>query len=610
MINTNSFFSASSLSASNQIWRERLDANSSREALRIAQVGGVSDALARVMAGRGITLDTMDVFLTPRLRDCLPDPSTLADMDKAASLLADAIQTNKKIAIFGDYDVDGACSAALLAGYLRELNVPYQIHIPDRIFEGYGPNIDAIQMLASNGSHMLVTVDCGSTSFEPLSEAKRLGLQVLVLDHHQVGADLPAVDALVNPNRQDDLSKLGTCCAAGVVFVTLVAVSRELRNRGFFKTRAEPNIMACLDLVALATVADVVPLTGLNRAFVAQGIKIMRQRERIGLRALIDCARLSGPIEPWHLGFLLGPRINAGGRIGDAALGARLLLCDDEAEAQAIAAQLDALNKDRQTVEHIMVQEAIAQVDAKFLTSTQEPQIIVAAQADWHPGIVGLVASRLKERFQRPAFAFAVGQEGQGKEKIGAEGQGAGSGRSIAGVDLGSAVRAAVEAGLLVKGGGHAMAAGATIEADKLVAFEAFMEARLARNVVTASENHALLVDATLTAAGATVELLNDIARAGPFGQGNPEPVFAFASHTLIECMEVGSGGHLRLKFKSNDGASLNGIAFRASGQPIGIALQKSKGKQIHVVGTLNIDRYGGRERVDLRIMDVMVENS
>jgi single-stranded-DNA-specific exonuclease len=598
----NSLFSKNaqdSRSASNQIWRERLDANSAREALAIAQVGGVSDALARVMAGRGITLDTMDAFLTPRLRDCLPNPSILADMDLAASLLADAIQAKRKVAIFGDYDVDGASSAALLAGYLRELNIAYQIHIPDRIFEGYGPNIEAIQMLASNGSHMLVTVDCGSTSFEPLSHAKSLGLQVLVLDHHQVGADLPQVDALVNPNRQDDLSNLGTCCAAGVVFITLVAVSRELRNRGFFKTRAEPNIMACLDLVALATVADVVPLTGLNRAFVAQGIKIMRQRERIGLRALIDCARLAGPVEPWHLGFLLGPRINAGGRIGDAGLGAKLLMCEDETEAQNIAMQLDSLNKDRQTVEHIMVQEAIAQVDARFLTATQEPQIIVAAQADWHPGIVGLVASRLKERFQRPAFAFAVGKEGSG----------AGSGRSIAGVDLGSAVRAAVEAGLLVKGGGHAMAAGATIEAAKLAAFEAFMEARLAQNVTDASADHAVLVDATLTAAGATVELLNDIARAGPFGQGNPEPVFAFAAHTLVDCTEVGTGGHLRLKFKSNDGATLTGIAFRASGQPVGQALQRAKGSQVHVVGTLTIDCYGGRERVDLRVMDVMVEN-
>ncbi len=599
----NSLFSKNaqdSRSASNQIWRERLDANSAREAMRMAQVGAVSDTLARVMAGRGITLDTMYTYLTPRLRDFLPNPSLLTDMDKAAKLLANAIEAKRKIAIFGDYDVDGACSAALLASYLRELSVSYQIHIPDRIFEGYGPNIEAIQMLASNGSHMLVTVDCGSTSFEPLAHAKSSGLQVLVLDHHQVGADLPTVDALVNPNRQDDLSNLGTCCAAGVVFITLVAVSRELRNRGFFKTHAEPNIMACLDLVALATVADVVPLKGLNRAFVAQGIKIMRQRERIGLRALIDCAGLNGPIEPWHLGFLLGPRINAGGRIGDAALGARLLMCQDEIEAKNIAAQLNALNKDRQTVEHIMVQEAISQVDARFLTGAQEPQIIVAAQADWHPGIVGLVASRLKERFQRPAFAFAVG----------AEGQGAGSGRSIAGVDLGNAVRAAVEAGLLIKGGGHAMAAGATIEASKLAEFETFMEARLADNVVEASAEHAILVDATLTASGATVELLNDIARAAPFGQGNPEPVFAFASHILVDCTEVGTGGHLRLKFKSSDGASLNGIAFRASGQPIGQALQNSKGKHVHVVGTLNIDRYGGRERVDLRVMDVALQNS
>jgi single-stranded-DNA-specific exonuclease len=588
-------FQNNSSSASGQIWRERLNANSAREALAMAQVGGLSDSLARVLAGRDITLDTMDAFLTPRLRDCLPDPSTLADMNSAATLLADAIQSKRRVAIFGDYDVDGASSAALLASYLREFNVPCHIHIPDRIFEGYGPNIDAIKSFAEKGYQLLVTVDCGSTSFEPLDEAKRLGLKVIVIDHHQVGIILPQVDALVNPNRQDDLSNLGTCCAAGVVFITLVAVSRELRKREFFKTQPEPDLMACLDLVALATIADVVPLTGLNRAFVTQGIKVMRQRERVGLRALIDCARLNGPVEPWHLGFLLGPRINAGGRIGDAALGTKLLMSQDENESETIAAQLDSLNKDRQTVEHIMVQEAIAQAEARFTTIAQEPQVIVTHQDDWHPGIVGLVASRLKERFQRPAFAFAVGKEGSG----------AGSGRSIAGVDLGSAVRAAVDAGLLVKGGGHAMAAGATIEASKLVEFEAFLTKRLSQNVVLASAEHAILVDATLTAAGATVDLLNDIARAGPFGQGNPEPVFAFASHVLVDCTEVGSGGHMRLKFKSSDGASLSAIAFRASGQPIGQALMQSKGKHIHVVGTLNIDRYGGRERVDLRVIDV-----
>ncbi len=592
---TNPCFS-SQVSASGQMWRERLDAYAAREALAMAQIDNVSDVLARVLAGRGVTLDTLNQFINPRLRDVLPDPTTLQDMDKAACLLADAIQANKKIAIFGDYDVDGACSAALFAGYLRKLNVQYQIYIPDRIFEGYGPNSQSIQMLKENGSSVLVTVDCGSTSFEPLNEAKRLGMEVVVLDHHQVGDALPQTDALVNPNRQDDLSNCGTCCAAGVVFLTLVALNRELRKRGFFNTNLEPNLMADLDLVALATVADVVQLTGLNRCFVTQGLKIMHQRERIGLRALIDTARLNGKVEAWHLGFMLGPRINAGGRIGDAALGAKLLMSENEKEAQAIAAQLESLNKDRQTVEHLMVQEAIAQVDYQMAIRSIEPQIIVANHAEWHPGIVGLVASRLKERFARPAFAFAVGFEGSG----------AGSGRSIGGVDLGSAVRAAVEAGLLVKGGGHAMAAGATIEASKLIDFEAFLNERLAQNVVDASNNHALLVDATLNASGATVELMNDIARASPFGQGNAEPVFAFLNHTLVDCTEIGTGGHLRLKFKSNDGANLSGVAFRASGQPIGQALQRAKGGQIHVLGSLNIERYGGREKVDLRVADVM----
>ncbi len=585
------------ISSSNQIWRERLDTVSAREALTMAQIGGVSDSLARILAGRGITYPAMNKFLNPRLRDFLPDPSILSDMDKAANLLADAIEAKKKIAIFGDYDVDGACSSALLASYLRDVGIKYEIYIPDRIFEGYGPNIEAIQTLAQNGSNLLVTVDCGSTSYDPLTEAKRLGLTTIVLDHHQVNHELPDANALVNPNRQDDLSNLGICCAAGVVFITLVALNRELRNRNFFKQRPEPDLMACLDLVALATVADVVPLTGLNRAFVAQGVKIMHQRGRIGLRALIDCARVNGPVEAWHLGFLLGPRINAGGRIGNAALGAKLLMSQNVQEAEMIATQLESLNKDRQTVEHIMVQEAIAQAEARLARLEKEPQVIVTNQADWHAGIVGLVASRLKERFQKPAFAFAVGSDGSGT----------GSGRSVAGVDIGGAVRAAVDAGLLVKGGGHAMAAGATIEAINLAEFESFLEKLLSKSVGQASANHAVLVDSTLSASGATVDLLKDVLRAAPFGQGNPEPAFAFMSHTLIECTEVGSGGHLRIKLKSNDGSTLGGIAFRASGQPIGQALQQAKGKLLHVVGTLNIDNYGGRERINLRVMDVAI---
>ncbi len=561
----------------------------------MAQIGGVSDSLARVLAGRGITYPIMDKFLNPRLRDFLPDPSILTDMDKAANLLADAVEAKQKIAIFGDYDVDGASSSALLATYLRDVGIDYQIYIPDRIFEGYGPNTEAIHTLAQNGSHILVTVDCGSTSYEPLAEAKLLGLKTIVLDHHQVNHELPAADALVNPNRHDDISGLDNCCAAGVVFITLVALNRELRKRGFFEQRPEPDLIACLDLVALATVADVVPLTGLNRAFVTQGIKIMHQRTRIGLRALIDCSRLSGPVETWHLGFLLGPRINAGGRIGDASLGAKLMMCQNEKEAETIAAKLDSLNKDRQAIEHTMVQEAIAQVEAQLSRTITEPKIIVTHQADWHAGIVGLVASRLKERFQRPAFAFAVGMEGSGT----------GSGRSITGVNLGSAVRAAVETGLLIKGGGHAMAAGATIEAIKIAEFERFLEEHLSQSVTDASAEHVVPIDATLNASGATVDLLKDILRAGPFGQGNAEPIFAFASHTLVECMEVGSGGHMRIKLKSNDGSTLGGIAFRASGQPIGQALQKAKGKTLHVAGTLHIDRYGGKERVNLRVMDV-----
>ncbi len=593
------------LSATSRIWRERLDVAQEREALAMAQVAGLPDALSRIMAARGVTLATMEGFLEPRLREAMPSPDVLAGMRLAAEKLANAVQARKKIAIFGDYDVDGACSSALLAGYLRELGVLYQIHIPDRIFEGYGPNIDAIKMLRENGAEMLVTVDCGSTSFEPLAKAKGLGFTTIVLDHHQVGEALPDVDALINPNRQDDISGLGTLCAAGVVFVTLVALNRELRERGVFKAGREPDLMGMLDLVALATVADVVPLTGLNRVLVAQGLKVMRKRSRLGLSALMDVSRLDRPIEAWHLGFLLGPRINAGGRIGDAALGARLLLTEDEGEAKRIAAQLESLNKDRQIVERSMVEEAIAQVETTLgMEGTQAPaSVIVTSHADWHPGIVGLVASRLKERFQRPAFAFALGQGQSGETALAT-----GSGRSMPGVDLGAAVRAAVDAGLLVKGGGHAMAAGATIEMHQMAAFSRYLSDRLAQNVDMARQDNALLFDASITAGGATPQFLREMERAGPFGQGNPDPVFVFQNHTLVDCTEVGAGGHLRIRLKSGDGAMLGGIAFRAAGQPLGQMLKGAKGRCIDVLGTLALDLYGGRESLSLRVSDARMD--
>lgn len=577
-----------------RLWRDRLDAAGLGRAEALAQVEGIPDIVARILAGRGVEAAEALRHLEPKLRDLLPDPSTLIDMDAAAERLARAAMAGERVAIFGDYDVDGACSAALLAGFLKEAGARPRIHIPDRLIEGYGPNSEAIRMLAGEGATLLVTVDCGTTSHEPLAEARRLGLDVVVLDHHQAPERLPEVAALVNPNRQDDLSALGHLCAAGVVFLALVATNRSLRRQGFWASRREPDLLAALDLAGLATVADVVPLKGLNRAFVRQGIAMMRGRSRPGLAALLDVAGLDGPVQPWHLGFLLGPRINAGGRIGDAGLGARLLMTEDEVEARMIAAELNRLNQERQEIEKRAVEEAVSQAD-HALMGTPELAVLLASSPDWHPGIVGLVAARLKERFRRPAFALAVNGEGGAT----------GSGRSVAGVDLGRAVREAVEAGLALKGGGHAMAAGITLGAGQAEGFHAFLAERLAPEVAVAREGEALLIDAALSAGGANPRLLAEIDKAGPFGAGCPEPAFVFPSHRLVDVMEIGSGGHIRIKLRSGDGATIGGIAFRAAQEPLGQGLIAARGETVHLAANLTLNRWGGNETAELRILDL-----
>ena len=574
-------------------WHERCDAARAVIATAIAQTHGVPDVLARVLAGRGVSVQAAPGFLEPRLRDLMPDPHGMTDMAAAAARLADAVERRETVAIFGDYDVDGACSAALLGEFLRACGVPFLIHIPDRITEGYGPNVEAIRALAGQGARLLVTVDCGTASHEPLAEAARLGLDTVVLDHHQAPERLPAAAALVNPNRQDDLSGLGHLCAAGIVFLTLVALNRALRERGFWNARPAPDLLAGLDLVALATVADVVPLVGLNRAFVRQGLQIMRGRQRPGLAALADVAALRAAPECWHLGYLLGPRINAGGRIGDAALGARLLLEPDAVAAGRAAAELDRLNRERQAIEQAAVAEAEAEA-LLTLDRTPDTAVIVTRSAAWHPGIVGLAAARLKERFRRPAFAFTIGPDGSAT----------GSGRSVPGADLGRVVRAAVETGLATKGGGHAMAAGVTLPAAELDRFTAFVGERLADAVGDAQRLDALAVDASLSAGGARAEIVAAVERAGPFGAGQPEPVFAFANHRLVDAREVGGAGHVRVTLRGGDGATLGGIAFRAAGQPLGQALRSAVGADLHVAGTLCIDRWGGGERVEIRVAD------
>jgi single-stranded-DNA-specific exonuclease len=581
-------------SATGRVWRDRLDERGSARSLAIAQRHGVPDLLARILAGRNVNVDSVDAFLDPTVKRLMPDPYVIINMEAAAGRIADAVVRGELVAIFGDYDVDGATSSALLASFLRTAGIEPLIHIPDRIFEGYGPNVDAIQSLAARGAKLLVTVDCGTTSMEPLAEAKRLGLETIVIDHHQADESLPPAVAVVNPNRLDDLSGLGQLAAVGLTFLTVVAVNRELRRRNFWSgpERPEPDLLALLDLVALGTVADVVPLKGLNRAFVAKGLIAMRRRERVGLTALMDVSRLTGPPEPWHLGFLLGPRINAGGRIGRADLGAELLLCADPPKAAALAAQLDQLNRERQVIEMAAVEEAQAEAMAA-LGVEEKGAVVVTASPGWHPGVVGLVAARIKERFGRPAFAIALSGD-----------VGTGSGRSIAGVDLGRAVRQAVAEGLLIKGGGHAMAAGITLKSAALGGFRAFLEQHLADAVEISRRDDALLVDGALTARAVTAELHATLAAAGPFGAGNPEPVIALPAHTLAYAEEVGQA-HVRARLQSGDGATINAIAFRAAGQTLGAALMKSRGRTVHVAGTLSVDRWQGTERIQLRMIDV-----
>ncbi len=594
MSNANRLFLNVESSATGRAWRDRLDERGAARALAIAQRHDVPELLARILAGRNVEIDAVDAFLDPTIKRLMPDPHVLAGMKEAAERLAEAVARRECIAIFGDYDVDGATSAALLARFLRHCGIDPIIHIPDRLFEGYGPNIEAVRALAARGATLLVTVDCGTTSVEPLAEARTLGVDVVVIDHHQADEALPPAVAIVNPNRRDDLSGLGHLAAVGLVFMTVVAVNRVLRGRGFWSAnRPEPDLLALLDDVALGTVADVVPLVGLNRAFVAKGLLALRRRERAGHVSLMDVARLSGPPQAWHLGFLLGPRINAGGRIGRADLGVRLFLEDDPVEAAKIAAELDRLNRERQAIEL----ETLAQAEAEAMAALgleEKGAVVVTAAEGWHPGIVGLVAARLKEKFGRPAFAIALEPGGIGT----------GSGRSIVGVDIGRAVRRAVAEGLLLKGGGHAMAAGVTMRKGALAELRAFLESTLGADVEAARRASGLLIDGAVSAAAANADLVTMIGRAGPFGSGNPEPIIALPAHTVTYAEEIGQA-HVRARLKSGDGSGINAIAFRAAGQKLGAALLASRGRQVHAAGSFALDRWQGEERIQFRLTDI-----
>lgn len=578
-------------SVTGRAWRARLDPRGEASATAIAQRGIASESLARVLAGRGVGLDEAEAYLSPSLRQDLVDPSLLMDMDRVAARLADAVASEESVAIFGDYDVDGATSAALLHGVLGALGIVPRIYIPDRIFEGYGPNPGAIDNLIDTGARLIICVDCGSTSFEALERAKSRGVDVIVLDHHQTGVELPPAVAVVNPNRRDDISGQGYLAAVGVTFLSAVALLRELRRRGY--AGKLPDLLTYLDLAALGTVCDVVPLVGLNRALVLKGLVALRHSARAGMRALIVASRLKSPPDTGHLGFLLGPRINAGGRIGEATLGATLLTTDDPIEAERIAALLDRLNSERQAIETAAVAEALAEADAEIGVG-DGPPVVVASREGWHPGVVGLVAARLRERFARPAFAVAWNGGDIG----------AGSGRSVPGVDLGAAVRAAVDDGLLLKGGGHAMAAGITVQRERLAALRAFLEERLAADVAAAAEaERTLEIDSALSGGGATVSLIEELERAGPYGNSNPAPIFAFPAHRVAFADKAGNG-HVRVNLASNGGGSLKAIAFRAVDAPLGQALLAARGKPLHVAGTLMLDHWSGSASPQLRILD------
>ncbi len=552
------------------------------------------DIITQLLLSRGVARDDLARHRTPSIRAFLPDPSAFRDMDTAAERMAQAVLSGEVITIYGDYDVDGATSAALLVRLLRMLGVGARYYIPDRLLEGYGPSGEALVRIAGEGSSLIVTVDCGAMAHEALGMAQDAGVDVIVVDHHKCSAELPRTAALVNPNRLDE-SDLGAAhghlAAVGVAFLLAVATVRTLRLRGFFASRPEPDLFSLLDMVALGTVADVAALHGLNRAMVAQGLKVMAKRENIGMAALIDASRLSRAPTCSDLGFALGPRINAGGRVGESTLGVRLLTTEDPDEAATIAAQLSTLNEERRAIEAVVQQEAEAQV-----ASQHNRAVLLLAGHGWHPGVIGIVAGRIKEKTGKPAVVIALDADEAGNGK--------GSGRSISGVDLGAAIIAAREAGLLVAGGGHAMAAGLTIEPGRLDALGEWLDRQLGSAVSASMANQAMLLDLAVAPGGLTPGLVDTLESAGPYGVGWPGPRIAVGPLRLIKADIVGAD-HLRLIVRGQDGASFKAIAFRAAESDMGQALlHGAQGRRFWLAGRAKIDDWGSRPAAELHIDD------
>ncbi len=571
-------------------WRAR--AADDRLALALAQGFGLPEVVGRVLASRGIDGERVEGFLTPKLLASLPDPSHLKGMDEAVDRLATAIMQGETIVIFGDYDVDGATSSAVLSRFFSAVGGRFQVYIPDRIREGYGPNEPALLKLRADGASVVVTVDCGTSAHAPLAADAAAGLDVIVVDHHVSEAQLPVAVAVINPNRLDEDSPHRQLAAVGVTFLLVVGLNRALRGAGWYgAARPEPNLFEWLDLVALGTVCDVVPLTGVNRALVAQGLKVMAGRRNIGLTALADVARISEAPGTYHAGFVLGPRVNAGGRVGESDLGVRLLTTGDPAEAADLANRLDEFNRQRQEIEAGVLDAAIATVEAGR-DGNAAPLLFIVGEG-WHPGVIGIVASRMKERYNRPACVVAID----------AAGIASGSGRSVTGLDLGAAVIAARQAGLLIAGGGHAMAAGFKVTRDKLESLEAFLTERVAAAVGDYGRQPLLYLDGALKVQAATVELVESLEQVAPFGVGNAEPRFVLTGARLARADVVGDA-HVRCILTGAGGGRLKAIAFRSLETPLGQALLRHDGGAFHLAGRLRIDTWGGSRKAQFYIDD------
>ena len=542
---------------------------------------------ARIIAGRKIDLADVQDFLNPSLRKLLPDPSSMQDMDKAAKIIFNAIKGNKKITIFADYDVDGATSAAQLVKWARNFEVELEIYVPDRIREGYGPSIEAFNHLKKNGSDLVITVDCGAAAYSALVAAQALDLSIVVIDHHLMDADMPPAEALVNPNRIDDSSKLNYLAAAGVTFMLLVALNREARAQNF---KNIPDLFDYLDLAALGTICDVVPLKGLNRAIVKQGLKVFSRESNIGLKSLMFETNTKSPITPYHCGFVLGPRINAGGRIGKANIGAELLSTDNRQLAIKYAQELDRVNLERRILQDKILDEALL----KTLSMHKTNSVLVVSMEGWHPGVIGIVAGRLKERFNKPVIVIGIDENGIGK----------GSGRSIQGIDLGNEIKKLYEKGLLISGGGHEMACGLTIENKYIKTFHEILERNLSDRINFIRSKFSIKIDALLNISAVNMDLINSINQIGPYGSGNPTPTFAFAELRVAYADRV-KGGHIRCNFEDKNGQRIKGICFRAEEFGFDEILLNERNRYLHIVGTLKKNTWNGHTSIDLQVIDV-----